>query len=922
MCGNFWAFNGATGTIAWSFALGYGNTIPRALSMSADGALLYASNAYYNYPVMYGQLLAINASTGATAWVTGTGGRTYGGPVVSPSGIIYVGPSDYPGGNFTGVNGTTGAVVWGGGPIAISVSTPALGPDGTLYSSNSISGGAFLIAGASAAGGVGWETGPAPSGYTWGAPAVGRDGTVYMGHPDSGVIYAFDGATGAVRWSYATGAKVSGSAAIAGDGTVLIGSENKTLYAFLAVTPSPSPSPSLSPSRTLTQSPTQAGSASQTVTGSLTRTLTPTGTVTPSPTETLSQMLSPSVTQSLTSSGSGTPSQSGSRSNTVTGSLTQTRSGSGTPSLTQSPSPTQSSSTTATLTPSQSQTGCVTPSQTPSQSISQSSSQTQTRSATMTQSQSPSATGSPTLTPSQSISRSSSQTQTRSATATLTPSETQSITPSGTGSASQSQSDSQTTSPSQSQSLTPSPTVSPSQTQSLTLSQSQTTSPSESATPSGTQSASQSTTITRSATATPSTSASPSPTATPSTSLTPSQSQSQSPSQAQTVSQTQTPSASLRPVALILSPRTPVTPDAARGAPASGSPVAPRLALSDSTAPVTVDLEISRCLAPGLIDLRAVCWTSSIGEQPAAAQPPSLFTQVSFASSGTAEAVGVACVLSSTGVVAFPPLGLSVVVGAAFGTSGGLGHLGCEVFSGAGASLARETLLLSVTPTRWPLWADAIVVLTDAAKLHRLAGGGISLLLRSALAGVTLNATDALAAACASPSRAHGTCDLADAMLDPVLVLAAAQAVWDFYAVPPTQPSPPFSLTLTGAAWLVFRAPANGTFFPDTAAFFGDAVGAIRATSSDGAWALVETPAVSAVCDTAGSTQDCGYATFTLRNGAPGVPANASALAAAAATRGSSFAFGGSVVGRRTAAASTVRPRPSAGRRCSARLSA
>jgi outer membrane protein assembly factor BamB len=62
-------------------------------------------------------------------------------------------------------------------------------------------------------------------------PTIGPDGTVYIGSEDRSV-YAFDGSTGRQKWSFLTGNVVYSSPVISGTGTVFVGSDDNKVYAI------------------------------------------------------------------------------------------------------------------------------------------------------------------------------------------------------------------------------------------------------------------------------------------------------------------------------------------------------------------------------------------------------------------------------------------------------------------------------------------------------------------------------------------------------------------------------------------------------------------------------------------------------------------------------------------------------------------
>ena len=86
-------------------------------------------------------------------------------------------------------------------------------------------------------------------GHVYSSPAIAGDGTVYVGTWDNKVD-ALDGTTGAMRWNFTTGDVVFSSPAIGANGTVYVGLEDGAVYALTAATPS------------LTDSATQTSSAS------------------------------------------------------------------------------------------------------------------------------------------------------------------------------------------------------------------------------------------------------------------------------------------------------------------------------------------------------------------------------------------------------------------------------------------------------------------------------------------------------------------------------------------------------------------------------------------------------------------------------------------------------------------------------------
>ena len=161
--------------------------------------------------------------------------------------------------------------------------------------------------------------------------------------------------------------------------------------------------------------------------------------------------------------------------------------------------------------------------------------------------------------------------------------------------------------------------------------------------------------------------------------------------------------------------------------------------------------------------------------------------------------------------------------------------------------------------------------------------------MRSARLGTTLNASSALrnATLCAAVTgnASAGTCRPPSgnaSILDygPTAVLSAAVTLWGPAALPNVTAAPAagvraFSLTLTGASLVVVRAPRAPFIHASNSsglnATLGGAICSILAVSTDGAWALLQTPTPLALCGS--ETAECGYATLRLatRPSAPGI---------------------------------------------------
>jgi hypothetical protein len=207
-----------------------------------------------------------------------------------------------------------------------------------------------------------------------------------------------------------------------------------------------------------------------------------------------------------------------------------------------------------------------------------------------------------------------------------------------------------------------------------------------------------------------------------------------------------------------------------------------------------------------------------------------------------------------------------------------------------------QSIPLAASPTRWPLFDDAILV-------------GRTGLARSARLGSTVDLNAAIVFAATAAANISGRCDaetesynctsasksatapitLDSALSSPAVVLSAAIAAWRGVQLLPNAtaqaPSSGFSLTLAGVSWVALRGAvvasprrrlsqesgsvAEGArpFTNATTAWLGGAPCTIAAVSSDGLWALLQTPSPEALCGS--NTTPCGYAPLSLSNPGP-----------------------------------------------------
>ncbi len=210
----------------WKRDLG-GPVVPGPV-VGSDGTVFAAVNT--------GVLHALDPRTGRDRW-TLDGGAPYGldlttSPLLLPGGLLlWPGPQD----TLFGVDSATGAVRWRLALGAMGLS-PALGADGTVYVADTGGGLRALDVdgGGRRAPRVRWRLSLGDGGsYT--SPSLDRRGgaTIVYGGVGADVVAVRDaGASAEILWRGRTGGLVEVSAAVAADGTVLAGSNDKRLHAF------------------------------------------------------------------------------------------------------------------------------------------------------------------------------------------------------------------------------------------------------------------------------------------------------------------------------------------------------------------------------------------------------------------------------------------------------------------------------------------------------------------------------------------------------------------------------------------------------------------------------------------------------------------------------------------------------------------
>jgi outer membrane protein assembly factor BamB len=204
-----------TGTIAWSTATG--PIRGSAPAVGADGSLFVGTSD--------GRLVAVNAD-GSLRWSRTLARKTVtlGTAVIGSATRLYVGASD---GQLRAVELADGVVAWAY-PAGSALGGVSSGPDGHIIF-GAQDGRVRSLADEGATPLLVWEKllgSPISS-----TPAIDRIGTTFIG-ADDGRVHALEADDGATRWTFATGAAVRAALAIGVGGRVLVGSNDRSLYAI------------------------------------------------------------------------------------------------------------------------------------------------------------------------------------------------------------------------------------------------------------------------------------------------------------------------------------------------------------------------------------------------------------------------------------------------------------------------------------------------------------------------------------------------------------------------------------------------------------------------------------------------------------------------------------------------------------------
>lgn len=209
--------SGRIGTVRFTHDL-KGAVVPGPI-IADDGSVLAAGNG--------GVLYALDPATGRERW-TFDGGGSYGidlstSPLQLPDKtILWPGPRD----RIFALS-SAGKLLWSIDVGAMAL-TPARGPDGTVYVQD-MSGTLHALDASRRSGHERWRL-PTGAGTSYGSAAISRDGTVYTTVGRDLVAVRDRGDRGTVAWRFAAQADVEVSPAVAPDGTVVLGTNDKYQY--------------------------------------------------------------------------------------------------------------------------------------------------------------------------------------------------------------------------------------------------------------------------------------------------------------------------------------------------------------------------------------------------------------------------------------------------------------------------------------------------------------------------------------------------------------------------------------------------------------------------------------------------------------------------------------------------------------------
>lgn len=209
------------GHVLWTRDLG-GNITPGP-AIGAGGTIYVATNG--------GLFYALDASTGSTRW-TFNGGQPIGGeadlsttPLVLPSGdVLWPGPA-----NTVFEFSPTGAMLW-----SDKFSTKPLSPtlSGNRVYIEQMGGTLSALDITTTTPQLAWSLKVGT--VSFGSPVVAPNGTIVTTADHHVIDVSDDGSSAKVMWSHATTAPIEVSASVGSDGTVVVSTNNRTVYALKA----------------------------------------------------------------------------------------------------------------------------------------------------------------------------------------------------------------------------------------------------------------------------------------------------------------------------------------------------------------------------------------------------------------------------------------------------------------------------------------------------------------------------------------------------------------------------------------------------------------------------------------------------------------------------------------------------------------
>ncbi len=169
------------------------------------------------------QLFALELATGLLRWTFMGRGALLGAPVVSSSGVVYLGCAA---GGYHAVDGRTGTALHSNDTVGVFTATGALKHDDSVLYLGSSDNNVYAFN--TTSGALLWKA--ATNGMVVAAPVVDGNGDLYVGSMDHW-LYAISGATGTRRWAFPTWAPISGPVAIDATGILFVMSNDGNAYA-------------------------------------------------------------------------------------------------------------------------------------------------------------------------------------------------------------------------------------------------------------------------------------------------------------------------------------------------------------------------------------------------------------------------------------------------------------------------------------------------------------------------------------------------------------------------------------------------------------------------------------------------------------------------------------------------------------------